>query len=161
MGQVSSRDPLPLFPRSAVPPPRPSSNLIPRSFQKLQGGQPPGLAGRRAGTPAGLARRCHVAWHPGVPSEMERWHPDVVRAPGCVCVGGSPTVPLLLPEGWGTFLTWFSASSMEMVLFKAHRFSVMVPSMCPQRVIPWFCGILNISAIPSPMFSALFGQHNR
>lgn len=88
MGQVSSRDPLPLFPRSAVPPPRPSSNLIPRSFQKLQGGQPPGLAGRRAGTPAGLARRCHVAWHPGVPSEMERWHPDVVRAPGCVCVGG-------------------------------------------------------------------------
>lgn len=88
MGQVSSRDPLPLFPRSAVPPPRPSSNLIPRSFQKLQGGQPPGLAGRRAGTPAGLARRCHMAWHPGVPSEMERWHPDVVRAPGCVCVGG-------------------------------------------------------------------------
>jgi len=47
---------------------------------------------------------------------------------------------------------------MKMVLFKPIV-SVMV-SICPKQVIPLLFGISNISAIQSPMFSALFGQHN-
>lgn len=100
-----------LLPRSSPPLPAlssaPSKALVqfdPTFISKAPGGQPPGLAGRRAGTPAGLARRCHVAWHPGVPSEMERWHPDVVRAPGCVCVGGGhPQFPCCFRRVGGHF----------------------------------------------------------
>lgn len=36
-------------------------------------------------------------------------------------------------------------------------FSVTV-SICPREVIPWFFGISNISAMQSPMLSALFGS---
>lgn len=138
-----------LFPRASLllpaltrGPPSPLSIFFPRSLQKLKWGhqlKAPGV-GRLEERPRQISKVMARGRVSRVPSGMDRWHlaaehavsswassVDVVQVTGR---GGARQASLLLLEGVGaTFLTWFSASSMQMVLFKAHRFLSRFPSV--------------------------------